>query len=129
VVGQAFGDPEVHTHLGILDCASLVGMDFGIRVNTTMNDELVILKPTSRDIVMKFSRKDPGHLPKDIGMIIIRCGITQGAGSSRRTGSGAATAALAYMWPPKGTSTATTSTKSSKRGRRGTGEVRAFRRM
>src|SRR5947209_6792564 len=52
--------PKLHTHLGILDCASLVGMEFGVRVNTTMNDELVILKPTREDI------GDPWELVKPV---------------------------------------------------------------
>jgi len=95
--------PKLHTHLGILDCASLVGMDYGVRVNTTMNDELMILKPTLEDIVMKFSRKTQVIYPKDIGMIIIKCGIHSGSRVFEAgTGSGAATAALAYSVAPEG---------------------------
>ncbi|HKT22614.1 MAG TPA: hypothetical protein VJR06_08405, partial [Nitrososphaerales archaeon] len=35
--------PKLHTHLGILDVAGLVGREFGITVTTTMGDELTIL--------------------------------------------------------------------------------------
>jgi tRNA (adenine57-N1/adenine58-N1)-methyltransferase len=95
--------PKLHTHLGILDCSALVGRDYGIRVNTTMNDELMILKPTLEDIVMKFSRRTQVIYPKDIAMIIIKCGIHSGSRIFEAgTGSGAATAAMAYSAAPEG---------------------------
>lgn len=95
--------PKLHTHLGILDCAALVGRDYGIRVLTTLNDELIVLKPTLEDIVMKFSRRTQVIYPKDIGMIIIKCGIHSGSRVFEAgTGSGAATAAMAYTVAPEG---------------------------
>jgi tRNA (adenine57-N1/adenine58-N1)-methyltransferase catalytic subunit len=95
--------PKLHTHLGILDCAALVGKEYGIRVSTTMNDELVILKPTLEDIIMKFSRRTQVIYPKDIAMIMIKCGIHSGSRVFEAgTGSGAATAALAYSVAPGG---------------------------
>ena len=95
--------PKLHTHLGILDCAALVGKEYGIRVSTTMNDELVILKPTLEDIVMKFSRRTQVIYPKDIALIMIKCGIHSGSRVFEAgTGSGAATAALAYSVAPGG---------------------------
>ena len=95
--------PKLHTHLGILDCAALVGKDYGIRVNTTMNDELMILKPTLEDIVMKFSRRTQVIYPKDIGMIVIKLGVHSGSRVFEAgTGSGAATASLAYFVAPEG---------------------------
>lgn len=95
--------PKLHTHLGILDCASLVGKDYGIRVSTTLNDELMILKPTLEDIVMKFSRRTQVIYPKDLAMIIVKCGIHSGSRVFEAgTGSGSATAAIAYMVAPAG---------------------------
>lgn len=95
--------PKLHTHLGILDCAALVGRDYGIRAVTTMNDELTILKPTVEDILMKFSRRTQVIYPKDIGMILVKCGIHSGSRVFEAgTGSGAATAALAYSVAPGG---------------------------
>jgi len=95
--------PKLHTHLGILDMKALVGQDYGIKVLTTLNDELVILKPTLEDIVMKFSRRTQVIYPKDIGMIIIKCGIHSGSRVFEAgTGSGAATAAIAYSVAPEG---------------------------
>ena len=95
--------PKLHTHLGILDCKALVGQDYGIRVLTTLNDELMVLKPTLEDIVMKFSRRTQVIYPKDIGLIIIKCGIHSGSRVFEAgTGSGAATAAMAYSVAPGG---------------------------
>jgi len=95
--------PKLHTHLGILDCKSLVGKEYGTRVSTTLNDELVILKPTLEDIVMKFNRRTQVIYPKDIAFIIVKCGIHSGSRVFEAgTGSGAATAAMAYMVAPGG---------------------------
>src|ERR1700722_11357727 len=95
--------PKLHTHLGILDCAALVGRPFGIAVNTTMNDTVYVLKPTLEDIVMKFARRTQVIYPKDLAMIIMRCGIHSGSRVFEAgTGSGAATATFAYMVAPEG---------------------------
>ena len=95
--------PKLHTHLGILDCASLVGKPFGIVTATTMNDTLYVLKPTLEDIVMKFARRTQVIYPKDLAMIIMRCGIHSGSRVFEAgTGSGAATATFAYMVGPQG---------------------------
>jgi tRNA (adenine57-N1/adenine58-N1)-methyltransferase catalytic subunit len=95
--------PKLHTHLGILDCAALVGQPYGIRAVTSMNDELFVLKPTLEDIVMKFARKTQVIYPKDLAMIVMRCGIHSGSRVFEAgTGSGAATATFAYMVGPQG---------------------------
>jgi tRNA (adenine57-N1/adenine58-N1)-methyltransferase catalytic subunit len=95
--------PKLHTHLGILDCAALVGQSYGIRATTSMNDELFVLKPTLEDIVMKFARKTQVIYPKDLAMIVMRCGIHSGSRIFEAgTGSGAATATFAYLVAPQG---------------------------
>ena len=95
--------PKLHTHLGILDCASLIGRPFGIQASTTMNDTLYVLKPTLEDIVMKFARRTQVIYPKDLAMIVMRCGIHSGSRVFEAgTGSGAATATFAYMVGPGG---------------------------
>jgi tRNA (adenine57-N1/adenine58-N1)-methyltransferase len=95
--------PKLHTHLGILDCMALVGRPYGIVATTTMNDDLFILKPTLEDIVMKFARRTQVIYPKDLAMIVMRCGIHSGSRVFEAgTGSGAATATFAYMVGPAG---------------------------
>jgi tRNA (adenine57-N1/adenine58-N1)-methyltransferase len=95
--------PKLHTHLGILDCAALVGRPFGTVASTTMNDTVYVLKPTLEDIVMKFARRTQVIYPKDLAMIVMRCGIHWGSRVFEAgTGSGAATATFAYMVGPQG---------------------------
>ncbi len=96
-------NPKLHTHLGILDCKALVGRDFGIRVKTTLNDDLVILKPTIEDLISKLSRRTQVIYPKDLGMIMVKTGIHSGSRVLETgTGSGATTALLAHLVLPVG---------------------------
>ncbi len=95
--------PKLHTHLGILDCRALVGREFGVRVKTTLDDDLVILQPTIEDLVLKLSRRTQVIYPKDLGMIVVKCGIHSGSRVVETgTGSGATTALLAYLVRPEG---------------------------
>lgn len=95
--------PKLHTHLGILDCSALVGRPFGVQVSTTLNDTLYALKPTLEDLVMKFARRTQVIYPKDLAMIVMRCGVHSGSRVFEAgTGSGAATATFAYMVGPDG---------------------------
>ncbi len=95
--------PKLHTHLGVLDVASLVGKDFGITVATTMGDELTILEPTIEDLVMKLARKTQVIYPKDLGLIAVKLGVHSGSRVVETgTGSGATTALMAYLVQPAG---------------------------
>ena len=95
--------PKLHTHLGILDVASLVGEGFGRRVTTTLGDELIVLKPTIEDLTMKFARKTQVIYPKDLGLMVVRLGIHSGSRIVETgTGSGATTALMAYLVQPAG---------------------------
>ena len=90
--------PKLHTHLGILDVSSLVGKEYGIRVTTTMGDELTILRPTIEDMVMKLSRKTQVIYPKDLGLMAVKLGVHSGSKVIETgTGSGATTALMAYL--------------------------------
>ena len=95
--------PKLHTHLGILDVSGLVGKPYGIRVMTTLNDELTILRPTIEDLVMKASRKTQVIYPKDLGLMMVKLGIHSGSKVIETgTGSGATTALMAYLVQPGG---------------------------
>jgi tRNA (adenine57-N1/adenine58-N1)-methyltransferase len=95
--------PKLHTHLGILDVSSLVGKEFGLRVTTTLGDELLILRPTIEDLIMKLARKTQVIYPKDLGLMIIKLGVHSGSRVVETgTGSGATTALLAYLVQPTG---------------------------
>ncbi|HMD79508.1 MAG TPA: tRNA (adenine-N1)-methyltransferase [Nitrososphaerales archaeon] len=95
--------PKLHTHLGILDVAALVGTEFGRTVTTTLGDELTILKPTIEDLVMKAARKTQVIYPKDLGLIVVKLGLHSGSRVVETgTGSGATTAMVAYLVQPGG---------------------------
>jgi tRNA (adenine57-N1/adenine58-N1)-methyltransferase len=95
--------PKLHTHLGILDVAALVGREYGITVTTTLGDELTILKPTIEDLVMKLARKTQVVYPKDLGLIAVKLGVHAGSRVVETgTGSGATTALMAYLVQPTG---------------------------
>jgi tRNA (adenine57-N1/adenine58-N1)-methyltransferase len=95
--------PKLHTHLGILDVSSLVGKEFGIRVTTSLGDELIILRPTIEDLVMKLARKTQVIYPKDLGLMVVKLGVHAGSKVVETgTGSGATTALLAYLVQPTG---------------------------
>ena len=95
--------PKLHTHLGILDVSSLVGKDYGQKVTTTLGDELIILRPTIEDLVLKLSRKTQVIYPKDLGLMVVKLGVRSGSRVIETgTGSGATTALLAYLVQPEG---------------------------
>jgi tRNA (adenine57-N1/adenine58-N1)-methyltransferase len=95
--------PKLHTHLGILDVAALVGTGFGRTVRTTLGDDLTILKPTIEDLVMKAARKTQVIYPKDLGLIVVKLGLHSGSRVVETgTGSGATTAMVAYLVQPGG---------------------------
>jgi tRNA (adenine57-N1/adenine58-N1)-methyltransferase len=95
--------PKLHTHLGILDVAGVVGKEYGIRVKTTLGDDLYVLRPTIEDLVMKLSRKTQVIYPKDLGLIVVKLGVHAGFNIVETgTGSGATTALMAYLVQPGG---------------------------
>jgi len=95
--------PKLHTHLGILDVAAAVGREYGIRVTTTLGDDLYLLRPTVEDLVMKLSRKTQVIYPKDLGLIVVKLGVHAGSRIVETgTGSGATTALMAYLVQPDG---------------------------
>jgi len=95
--------PKLHTHLGILDMSALVGREYGLRVTTTMGDELTILRPTIEDLVMKLARRTQVIYPKDLGFMMVKLGVHSGSRVVETgTGSGATTALLAYLVRPGG---------------------------
>jgi len=95
--------PRLHTHLGILDVSALVGREYGVAATTSLGDELMILRPTIEDMVMKLARKTQVIYPKDLGLIAVKLGIRSGSKVVETgTGSGATTALMAYLVQPTG---------------------------
>lgn len=94
---------EFHTHKGVVRLADAVGRRYGDRVRSSLGLDFLILRPTTYDFVSHLARPTQIMYPKDIGLVLLRLGISSGkivveAG----TGSGAMTLAMANAVKPDG---------------------------
>ena len=69
----------MHTHLGIIDVSSIIGMEYGSAVKTTENRIVYLIQPTIHDFIMKSERKTQIIYPKDLGFIASRTGLKNGS--------------------------------------------------
>ncbi|MGC8601180.1 MAG: tRNA (adenine-N1)-methyltransferase [Thermoprotei archaeon] len=102
-VVKASSQLKFHTHKGFIVGGDIVGKDYGETVRTSGGVDFVILKPSIRDFIRKFSRASQIIYPKDAAIIIAYLGI--GPGSTvleGGVGSGALTAALAHAVGDRG---------------------------
>lgn len=92
-----------HSHGGVLEHDDLIGGPEGRAVRTTKNMELIVLRPTRTDFVLKMKRGAQVVYPKDQAMIValadIRPGMTVVEAGA---GSGALTLALLDAVGPAG---------------------------
>jgi tRNA (adenine57-N1/adenine58-N1)-methyltransferase catalytic subunit len=94
---------QIHTHLGFMTHDSLVGLVPGSLVKTQLGHSLVLLTPSTLDLVMHVKRTSQIVYPKEIGYLILRMNIVPGACVVEAgTGSGALTLALARAVMPAG---------------------------
>ncbi len=96
-------DARVHTNKGYIEHNDIIGQEPGIKLKTSLGQEVWVFPPSLYDLVIKVRRKTNIIYPKDIAFIITYLGIKSGwrvleAGS----GSGALTTALAYYVSPRG---------------------------
>jgi len=94
---------EFHTHKGVVRLADAVGRRYGDRIRSSLGLDFLILRPTTYDFVSHLARPTQIMYPKDIGLVLLRLGISSGkivveAG----TGSGAMTLAMANAVKPDG---------------------------
>jgi len=96
-------EKKLHTHLGIIDISSIIGLEYGKTINTSLDKKIHLFEPTIYDYVMKSERSTQIIYPKDLGYIAIRCGIQNGSKVLEiGTGSGALTTYLAGIVKPNG---------------------------
>lgn len=94
---------KMHTHLGIIDLDTIIGLPYGTCVKTTEDRDVYLLKPTIYDFVMKSERKTQIVYPKDMGYIASRTGLSNGSIVLEvGTGSGALTTFMANIVKPNG---------------------------
>lgn len=92
-----------HTHAGIIDLKSLVGKRYGDSILTTMNEQILLLKPTTLDYIMKSERRTQIVYPKDFAYISARSGLRAGSNVLEcGTGSGGLTSYFASIVSPSG---------------------------
>lgn len=94
---------KMHTHLGIIDLDSVIGLEYGSCIKTAKDKDIYLLKPTIHDFVMKSERKTQIVYPKDLGYIAARTGLSNGCVVLEvGTGSGALTTFMASIVKPNG---------------------------
>ena len=94
---------QFHTHKGFINLDSVVGSPLGSEVKSSLGEPFWILKPTTHDFIMHSVRRTQIMYPKDIGLIILKLGLSSGLKVLEiGTGSGAMTVAAATAVKPNG---------------------------
>lgn len=97
------GVESFHTHAGIVDLKKIPGARFGDVVETTLNEKIVLLRPTVLDFIMKSERRTQIVYPKDFAYVSARSGLHSGSKVLEcGTGSGALTTYFASLVAPQG---------------------------
>jgi tRNA (adenine57-N1/adenine58-N1)-methyltransferase catalytic subunit len=97
------GVDSFHTHAGIVDLKKIPGAKFGDIIDTTMNEKIILLRPTVLDFIMKSERRTQIVYPKDFAYISARSGLRSGSRVLEcGTGSGALTTYFASLVAPSG---------------------------
>ena len=94
---------KFHTHIGIIDFDSILGLEYGSSVITSKQKKVYLMLPTIFDFVMKSERKTQIVYPKDLGYIAIRTGLKSGCIVLEiGTGSASLTTFFASLVGPSG---------------------------
>jgi tRNA (adenine57-N1/adenine58-N1)-methyltransferase catalytic subunit len=94
---------EWHSHAGVVAHDELIGATEGTAVRTNRNMEVVVLRPTREDFVLKMKRGAQVVYPKDQAMIVTAADVRPGCTVVEAgAGSGALTLALLAAVGPTG---------------------------
>jgi tRNA (adenine57-N1/adenine58-N1)-methyltransferase len=94
---------QFHTHKGFINLDNVLGLSLGSEVKSSLGESFWVLKPTTHDFIMHSVRRTQIMYPKDIGIIILKLGLTSGSRVLEiGTGSGAMTVAAAMAVKPSG---------------------------
>ena len=94
---------KMHTHLGVIDVSSVIGLEYGYLIKTTEGKSIYLIQPTVHDLIMKSERKTQIVYPKDLGYIASRTGLQNGSTVLEiGTGSAALTTFMASIVKPTG---------------------------
>ena len=96
-------EKSFHTHKGYIQLGTLIGKEYGTKIDSSMGVTFVALKPNLRDYIFKTNRRTQISYPKDISLIIMYSGIGPGSQVVEAgTGTGALTSAIAHYIKPSG---------------------------
>lgn len=88
---------ELQTHRGILKFDDLIGIPWGSEIKSHTGNKFYLVQPSLNDILKETRRNTQIMYPKDIGYILLKMNIGNGAKVIEAgTGSGALTTALAW---------------------------------
>lgn len=94
---------QFHTHKGYIDLGALIGRSFGSAIKSSLDVTFWVLRPATYDLIMHSARRTQIMYPKDIGLMILKLGLTSGYQVLEiGTGSGAMTVAAALAVRPSG---------------------------
>lgn len=100
---QLAAGSQLHTHHGILSHDSLIGAPWGAQLSTHLRHPLLLLKPSTDDIVRNLKRTTQIVYPKDAGYILMKMSITPGCRMVEAgTGSGGLALIFAQAVSPTG---------------------------
>lgn len=94
---------EFHTHRGVIAHDDLIGLPWGTQVSTHLGDPLLLLRPSTDDLVCNLERITQIIYPKDAGYILVKLNIAPGCRVIEAgTGSGGFTFVVARAVQPGG---------------------------
>jgi len=94
---------QLHTHRGVVNHDDLIGAPWGAQLSTHLGYPLLLLRPSTDDLVRGLKRNTQIVYPKDAGYILMKMRIAPGCRVVEAgTGSGGLTLVLAQAVGPSG---------------------------
>ena len=94
---------QLHTHHGIVSHDDLIGTPWGTRLSTHLKHPILLLRPSTNDLVLNLKRNTQIIYPKEAGYILIKMRITPGCRVVEAgTGSGGLTLVFSQAVGPTG---------------------------
>jgi len=94
---------KFHTHRGTIAHDDLIGLPWGTQVSTHLGEPLILLRPSTDDMVRNLKRSTQIVYPKDAGYILMKLNIAPGCRVIEAgTGSGGLTLVFAQAVHPTG---------------------------
>lgn len=94
---------EFHTHRGTIAHDDLIGMRWGTEVTTHLGNPVLLLRPSTDEMIRNLERSTQIVYPKDAGYILMKLDIASGSRVIEAgTGSGGLTIVLARAVQPAG---------------------------